>query len=242
MPGLSGLAGLSGLSGLISSDIPLTIDGLQLWVRADAGTFQDSAKTTTAVSDGDVVGAWADQSGNGRDVLQATTADKPTLRLNVKNGRPAIRFDGISDYLRALYADIAQPFVRFIVIESDGGVTEHILNAVDAQGGVMYIPGTGTFNIRSTTAIVGPAIDTNWHIFVGVFNGASSSLRLDGAITAGDAGLLPIDGGITVSATDGLANFFGGDIAEILDYSNLSVGQIERIEQYLSDRYDITLV
>lgn len=244
MAGLSGLTGLSGTSGLFGGvEIPLTIDGLELWLRANEGTFQDSAKTTVAISDGDVIGAWEDQSGNNRDVLQGTTANKPTLRLNVRNGRSVVRFDGVNDFLQASYANIVQPYVRFVVIESDGAISEQIVSSVDSNNAVLFISDGSTFDIFAGNILGGPAFDTNWHIFVGVFDGASSSIRIDGSATLGDAGANVIDGGATIGAFhNGLDTFFGGDIAEVLDYSNITSDEIDQLEQYLADRYGITLV
>ena len=54
---------------------------------------QESAYVTT----------WYDQSGNGNDATQATTARQPLLILagvtNTENGKPALSFDGTNDYL-----------------------------------------------------------------------------------------------------------------------------------------------
>src|SRR5690606_21332447 len=43
---------------------------------------------------------WEDRSGHDRDVTQATAAARPTLRLGVAGGEPAVRFDGVDDELR----------------------------------------------------------------------------------------------------------------------------------------------
>ncbi len=116
MPGLSGMTGLSGLSGLFGGgEIPLTIDGLQLWVKADEGVFQNSVKSVRATSDGDVIGVWEDQSGNGNDISQATTANKPILKLDILNSRPIIRFDGTDDRLINSTFSLSQPFTTFVV-------------------------------------------------------------------------------------------------------------------------------
>ncbi len=58
-----------------------------VWLKAD----------TLALADGDPVGTWADQSGNGRDLVQATSAAKPMFKTAVLNGRPAVLFDGVDD-------------------------------------------------------------------------------------------------------------------------------------------------
>lgn len=78
--------------------LPSDVSGLQMWLSADSGTFQDSARTVPAVSDGDPVGGWADQSGNAKHGSQTTSANKPTLKLSIVNSKPVLRFDG-TDFL-----------------------------------------------------------------------------------------------------------------------------------------------
>lgn len=76
---------------------PLSISGLALWLKADAGLYQESTFTTPAVSDGDPVGGWQDQSGNGRHLLEATSNKRLTLKLAIQNGRSIVRSDGVDD-------------------------------------------------------------------------------------------------------------------------------------------------
>ena len=78
---------------------PLSIPGLRLWLRADVGLWQDSVGGTPAASDGDVVGAWEDFSGNSNHATQATTSLKPLLRKASLNGYDAVLLDGADDYL-----------------------------------------------------------------------------------------------------------------------------------------------
>lgn len=55
--------------------------------------------TTISASDNDPVGTWADSSGNGRTLTQATAGLRPTYRTNIQNGRPVVRFDGVDDLI-----------------------------------------------------------------------------------------------------------------------------------------------
>jgi len=64
---------------------------LQWWVYGDAGTG--------GVSAGDAVTTWADQSGHGNDVTQATSGNKPTYQPSLLNGHAGVRFDGTNDEL-----------------------------------------------------------------------------------------------------------------------------------------------
>jgi hypothetical protein len=74
---------------------PLTIFGaasVLQWCRADLGVT-----VATGVS------VWADQSGNGKDYLQATAANQPTLTAAdaTLNNLPTIGFDGVNDTMLA---------------------------------------------------------------------------------------------------------------------------------------------
>jgi hypothetical protein len=67
---------------------------LALWLRADAGT--------SASTDGQAVGAWVDQSPNGRTAAQETVACQPTYENGADdtlNFHPVLRFDGVDDTL-----------------------------------------------------------------------------------------------------------------------------------------------
>lgn len=78
---------------------PADYGTVKLWLEADSGVFTDAGKTTPATSNGDLVYVWADQSGNGYDVVQATSGNRPAYQTNVTAGKPALRFDGSSDRL-----------------------------------------------------------------------------------------------------------------------------------------------
>jgi hypothetical protein len=233
---------------------PTDISGLVVWLKADAGTFQDAAKTTPATNDGDVIGAWADQSGNGNDVTQATTGNKPTLKLAIKNGRPVIRFDGAGDNLQGVLSDaLSQPFTIFavaaldavavdagagIIIDGDD-VTNRAVLEQQSQGG-----DTDTWSIYAGSFVTGGVSDSNWNIWAALFNGASSEFWINGASEAsGGAGASNPDG-ITVG-TRYLADAtsaWDGDVAEVIIYDpSLSTADRQQVEQYLSTRWGITL-
>ncbi len=61
-----------------------------------ATVWQDSARTTPASVNG-VVGAIDDKSGNGKHLLQATTAAKPVLRQS--GALYWLEFDGVDDFM-----------------------------------------------------------------------------------------------------------------------------------------------
>lgn len=70
---------------------PLTPGNLLAWFKADVGTTD---------AGGGALSAWADQSGNGHNLAQATGAARPTIQATGWNGaQPTISFDGTNDFL-----------------------------------------------------------------------------------------------------------------------------------------------
>jgi hypothetical protein len=168
----------------------------------------------TGLSDDDVVGTFPDQSGNGRNLTQATAAKKPLYKTNVKNGYPTVRFDGSDDYLQGAFgATIAQPITYFIAFRAiTVGPNEYIMAGDDITNrvGLLIVTG-GWWGIYAGAGLVSTTVpDTNWHYIVAIFNGASSSIRLDGAaIKSGNAGANSLDG-LTLGAL-----YTGGENANI---------------------------
>jgi len=94
---------------------PPSSPSLVSWMSSDTGLFQDSALTTPATADNDPVGGWQDRSGAGHHLIQATSTARPALKLAQVNGRPSVRFDGTSDYLRTLFS-LPPPFSIYLVL------------------------------------------------------------------------------------------------------------------------------
>jgi len=94
--------------------LPSHLAKLQLWLSADVGVFQESTFVTPS-GNGDVVGGWRDQSVNGNDATQATTANKPLLETNAINGLPLVSFDGTDDFFDLASNIVSDTYTIFIV-------------------------------------------------------------------------------------------------------------------------------
>lgn len=70
---------------------PAELPTLSAWWDAD-----DAATITVETG----VSAWTDKSGNGRTAAQTTGSRQPALISGARNGRPALRFDAVNDFLR----------------------------------------------------------------------------------------------------------------------------------------------
>lgn len=212
---------------------PTDIAGCKIWLKADA----------LSLNDGDANGSWTDSSGLGNTPTQATAAAKPTHRTNILNGLPVERFDG-GDRLTASFT-LAQPVTVFVAGKRTGTGAQQFTDGAPGGGrmAVYYNNATGLLTIYAggPGPIGGPALDTAWHILTVIFNGASSSMRIDGgtATTASPGTASP--GGITVGSFNGsITNALVGDIAELIYYDSvLSDANLDLVGYYLHDRYGL---
>lgn len=119
---------------LLSGFTPRQLPGLMLWLSADRGVFQNSALSTPAVSDGDPVGGWADQSGKGNNATQAVAGQRPTLKLNIVSGLPIVRFDGVDDVLSTSLAAVSPSATVAHVSKGDGGLFSRLSDNTYGHG------------------------------------------------------------------------------------------------------------
>ncbi len=214
---------------------PLFIPGCALWLRADAGLYTDAAMTMPAVNDADVVGGWADQSGQNNNATQVTTAKKPLLKLGIVNGKAVVRLDGVDDRItlgvavslgtifvvanhkgaafsadgyNGLFSDGVNDDVGIL---GSGGTTE--LRA-GGQAHTAYVNGVATHEYAPLTA---------FKIVTWVFD-ANQSKKWD----IGYQGLA--------------VRYWDGDVVEVVAYGTaLSAANCGRVETYLGSKYGITL-
>lgn len=234
--------------------LPTDLPNLVAWYRADLGTFQDNGFTVPAVNDGDPVGGWQDQSGNGWDVSQAVVGNRMTLRLNVYNGEPAVEGDIASDYLGGAFPDFPDACTLFVVFtiinvpaDPTHGIVEVGTGAVNSGFLVLYDAGNIRFRVRAAgfwTISSAQALPYT-AILSGIYSGAATSIDMwldgvqigpaaagaafDNVISNIDVGRIPIAG-----------YYLNGRIAELIVYSDAK-GAADQgtVETYLNSRYAI---
>lgn len=222
--------GVGGATALTHQEV--ITDGLQMAFDA----------TDLDLSDTDSVTTWPDGSGNGRDL---TGVNGPTYRADVLNGNPVVRFDGTDDHFtRDELFDFAQPNMLFVVCRfSDLTGDRRVMDNLNSGDRNLFLADSGNLSIWSGSYVEDPAIiDTDWHIFRCVWDGASSAIYVDGSErVTGDAGLQGFENGIIVGAlniTAEMSQFFEGDIAEFLFYDReLTSQEITDTESYLTSKW-----
>ncbi len=210
--------------------------------RAEGRLWQDAAMTIPATAADDPVGAVEDFSGNGYHLVQGSSTARPLLKQDV-GGSWHLDFDGLNDVLTNAATTFAQPFTTVIAVRVDvtngalfsaiGYFVQQVLAAfadkVDSFAGSHMADGTplsmGTTYVIST-----------------VWDGASSTGRLDGASNM--TGNVGVDGGgqFYLGADSGVATFLDGGVYGIAIYpSALSLEDIATVESYMASQSGVTL-
>ncbi len=238
---------------------PVT-NGLQLWLRADAGV--------TVNAGGDVTN-WADQSGNGNNAAQAD-ANAPLLVTNEVNGKPVLRFEGSPVYMivnPSTNLTLAGNVTSFAVIRIDDYSVRHglwnqtdngsdpgpndwsIMPAGDMRPRVNRGDGTGNFFAWYGQPLpFQPAYAPGQFFILGweavgltemthLFNDETNSYQNYGSI------IVPTDVGnplLIGTRNDLTSEQLKGDMAELLIYDRaLSSTELATVEEYLAGRYGI---
>lgn len=225
---------------------PLDIPGLALWLDASDSTtlFQDSAGTTPATADNDVVGRMSDKSGNGYHAVQATTANKPVLKLAQQNGRNILHSVSY-DFLTAPVPGTSQPFTYVAAWMGKNAAFSLALGG--PYGGV----GRSFLGVNAITykfaLYAGVYVDTailstaQWVVQSGVANTVSSKVKInDDAPIAGDAGT-------NSTGPVGVMSYSGGEGATVLDsfgegmlYNRaLTDAELTQVHTYLNEKWAV---
>lgn len=202
-------------------------------------TYRYEADLLTGADD-DAVSSWADQSGFGRTLTQATADAQPILKLDILNGHRVVRFDGGDDRMTAVVPALAQPYVFVIAgivrstpVSANGFFASFsTANATVTTGGLAAISGG--------TSLTGPAVSSAPIVFSGLYTGATSRVRVNGAETIGNANT-----GATAT-TVAIGNGFGGTTGLALDAAFLGMLPFQptgwtwrRLERELRCRFGI---
>ena len=226
--------------------LPSNISGLQLWLDAnDTSTlFQDAAKTTAA-GNGDVVGAWADKSGQGNDATQATTSLKPILdTVTGINSLPVVRGDITDDIMTISVGPLTDETIFVVSKHAVNNAAGNIITA-DANTRLLYSANVNEiiyrYNSVNRTLLVG-FTEINANIITSIHDAGTSKLSVNGGAFSSGAAAGAAHTYITLFALAGGINPLHGDIAELIAYNTaLSAANTTLVENYLSNKYGITL-
>ena len=240
---------------VIATETPKTYADLittGLQVHLDAGTI-------TGLNDGDAVTAWADQSGNGRD-MTTVQGTAPVYASNAVNGEAAVRFDGTGSLLASFdgntFSTSAGTTV-FVVFQTTstslgaltgieaGGSNQIFLYANKFSAGGLFAGFDGSSGSNNDSQnLDGPYNGGQMHLFTAYSSGTNQNyLRADGGVETNSYNESAGTNAAYKCGIGALTNNdarFNGDIAELLVYNRTLTGdEIDQVEDFLLDKYAV---
>ena len=236
--------GASSWSELGTFFIPPPVAGYIMWLDGQDGD-------NTIILNGSKVAEWQDKSGQGNNLSMSTELNQPTYTASGINGKPSLVFNGDNTVLKLsgfATGTLSQPILLFIVVHftsltpfdkfTDGyGGTNRLLSGYSYGGGRLII--TMADNLITGTNVV----TTNTPYVIGeVFNTSSSKIIVNGStVASGDIGAGTVIG-LTLGAIYYTATGIDGMIGEVVMYNSmLSDSEIQSVEEYLGNKWGITL-
>jgi len=161
------------------------------------------------------------------------------------NGKQAGDFDGSNDGVNGSFGTVqGQPNHVFMVFQLR--TTDNFRGIFDADANRHKIgTGSSVFDVFAGSQLTDGSSDTSPHVINVLFDGSNSKIRLDGTQKAsGGLGAQDLDG-VTLgqqAANAGVgANYADVKIGEVVVYQTDKTGQESEIEQFLADKWGITL-
>lgn len=195
--------------------------------------------------DGQAVSQWDDASGNGRHATQATAINQPVYRASevTFNNKPAIQGDG-SDFMQtAAFTAMAQPSTLVVIGKTmmTSGNRGFVDGIASTNRRLIYRSSGGSFVANAGASLANGTANTNAHLFVTEFNGASTRFDRDGTSVTGDAGTQTATGLTLFSFWDG-SNQLSGFLAFVglLD-GTLTAGELADLEAWAATHYGLTI-
>lgn len=230
-----------------STYMPKKIFGNSLIAGYSASINEQFVESTgsggTQVSDGAAVG-WIRDNASTYHLTQSTTANKATYRVSHVNfnGRPVWDFDGGDYYQKAFGVTYNQPNAILAVAKFTNLSSNRILCDGDdvSHRHVVYNASTNIV-LFADVALMKSGLDTNTNILIGIFNGASSKIYLNGGTpTTGNPGTQTMDG-ITFGALYDLSHNMLGQVAElVIIHGTPTLTQLNAIGAFWADYYGIS--
>jgi len=221
-----------------SIPVPLAVSGCILWLDPMVGVSTSSGKVTSWKNLG--------TAGSALDVAQSVSAKQPQLIANATPaGGPALRFTQSDQTGLVSPAHfVAQPSTVVAVVkrsDTDAGSSyQSVTDGLDLNTRRLHFAPGGALIYSTPSGFTATTATNVWHVYTAVFDGQSSSLRVDtaaakaGSVGTGAATGISIgDCPDSVSCTQDLE----GDLADVLLYDRaLSDNEAVQVASYLRNK------
>jgi hypothetical protein len=151
--------------------------------------------TGTGVLDNGFITTWYDQSGNGYNATQTTALNQPQIvsagSVILENGKPALRFDGINDFLRKDFGIIfPQPNTYFTLIKINQIKNQNFVDSFTptTNRAGLFSASNGNYEIFAGNVLSSNNKDA-YVLMEAFFNTTNSIIRINGNnVITGNAG------------------------------------------------------
>jgi hypothetical protein len=228
---------------------PYTPSASELWdIQSATEAGVQFGKQTT---DSAYATTWYDQSGSGNDATQATSTAQPLLIragvTNVVNGKAALDFDGVDDFLTAPSYGVSQPIWSASVTKLDpsGSLTNRHLYST--QDNAFYALANSNNRLRMSAGTpmteASGGYSENQQLLTFAFDSSNSGGWADGqeiTFISNDAGTSGISASMDIGRRIAASNQgWNGDIQELVFYPSDQTANRIGIETNINDHYGI---
>jgi len=236
---LGGKLGQSGLGPIHSYKASSSSLGLRTnlvgWFMASAGAYTDVGASVPAITNGDLVYVWQDQSGSGNHFIQATSGSRPVFATNVRNGNPALT---CSSKTMSLAGNVTMNACTLFVVAKDNTSSSLWVGKGTDTESYLYTSNIVRFKSGSGTQIDTSSFTANlWHIAQGRTNGTTCNSYYNASLTSADQANTEDFIWRSMGLYNGSA-LINASIAEILIYNaSLTASEMATVRTYLNGKY-----
>ncbi len=221
--------------------------GPKLWRPTELATalWLDAEDTSTITLNGATVSQWADKSGNGRNVTQATATAQPTYVVNSFNSRTSLSFDGTSDFLTVPAITHPNNQASFYSVFNVSDTSYSVYTDTSRTGWERFTDGltySAAFrSVRISNLALGfPSSGSAIVGYIANSNTPSYRITLNGSVAYTNLGAFTFSSNLIELGRAPGTDFFAGNLGEIImTSSELSTADRQRVEGYLAWKWGL---
>jgi hypothetical protein len=211
------------------------------WLKGDAHVGANNDPVTTI-----------ENFGSAADFVQATSANKPTFKTNVVNGKAAFLFDGADDFMTSTLTGSPSRRTLFAVAVLDSPTTGHTILGSSSDGGFDFhragdasaeLTAQGVTSIGKLTDPFVSGTPLLLRAIADDSTNAWSIAKNGGAATSGSTAFA-FTGSLTSVLGRGASGifFWKGYICELLVFDGVTVaaGDVTSLESYLTSKWAVS--
>jgi len=192
----------------------------------------DAADASTVTTESSAVSQWNDKSGNGRNAVQSTTANRPSLISDALNGANTVGFNGSNRFIDVPDFYISNWFMLVVGKTNSTNTQQEILAKFLSESNREYlfrftnqnkllalINPVGNSGPSNTTVTTAASVGTSFGIFGFYKSGTACQLGVNGTIETGTFNTSTVFDGtspLRIGANPNGLDFLNGEIQKVV--------------------------